>query len=127
MWIALLIVIVSGIMLLKPDTGIPEDAIVFRSAFTRGADPTALEQLVFSKEGMLTWSKNRGFDYLWTNMDKISIPYQQIAGIRIHTKMIGVDIQIIGKGVQQIYATRFSEADAKKIEALLSQILITKY
>jgi hypothetical protein len=126
MWFAIIIVIISVIMLLKPEGEIPEDAIVFTSAFTRGADPTAPERLVFTKEGMLVWMKNRGYDYLWTNMDKVSIPFQQITGMRIHTKMIGVDIQIIGKGVQQIYATKFTSEDAKQIETILNKILTNK-
>lgn len=126
MWMAILIIIFCSIMLLKPEADIPEDAIVFTSAFTRGADPTAPERLVFTKEGMLVWMKNRGYDYLWTNMDRISIPFKQITGIRIHTKMIGVDIQIIGKGVQQIYATKFTNEDAKEIETILTKILTDK-
>lgn len=122
--IIVILLIIAGIIILQiPKPEIDGDAIVFTSSITRGADPTAPERLIFSQDGLVTWAKNRGVNYFYSYMDQITIPRKQIVGIRIHKKMIGVDIEIIGKGVQQIYASRFTGEDARKIEMLLKGIM----
>lgn len=110
-----------------PNYNVPEDAMVFTSAFTRGGHPTAPEKLIFTKDGMVIWSKNRGLNYLYLYRDKVSIPFHQITSMHIHVKPVGVDIQIIGNGVQQINASRFTGEDATKIEAMLKSIMTSIY
>ena len=95
-----------------------ETEIVFTSKFSRGGAPTALEKLI-KTEHMISWKINKGLNWLYTYSDSIAIPWKNIVGVQINKKLISCDIQIIGNGVQRIYASKFSVEDANKIEKII--------
>lgn len=106
----------------KESPNLNGDEIVFKSAFTRGTDITAPEMLIFDQSSV-TWRKNRGAGWFYAYSDSITIPYGSIVGIKTHSKMVGSDVEIIGKGVQSIYASNFKGSDVKIIEKIIKEIM----
>lgn len=100
------------------------DETIFVSTFTRGGSFVVPEKLIFDKN-KVTWKKNHGIDYLYANTTSRSIPFKNIVGINIHKRIIGCDVEIVGKGFQSIYASNFTNEDVVKIENLINNIVQT--
>ena len=93
--------------------------IIFKSVFSRGGDPTAPEKLIFSGD-LVTWKKNRGIKWFYTYTDTNIIPLKHVTGMKLHSKLIGCDLEIIGQGYQKIYARHFRGSDASRIRKIIS-------
>lgn len=90
----------------------------FRSHLTRGGDPITPENILIQK-GVVTWSKNKGWDALFLERIHISIPISMISAVVIHKKFIGADIVIYATGFMNITARHFTHQDAFAIRKLL--------
>lgn len=99
------------------------DEIIFLSSFSRGGSLIVPERLTFDSD-KVTWKKNYGIDSLYTNTITRTIPHKNIVGINVHRNIIGCNIEIIGHGIQSIYARNFKNEDAFEIESLVNRILI---
>lgn len=99
-----------------------DDQIIYTSSLSRGGDPTAPEKIIITPD-LIKWTRNRGVTSLYLFSDTIIIPHKEIVGIKIHKKLIGCDIEIVGNGFQSIYAHCFTCNNVKSIENSLKNIM----
>lgn len=99
-----------------------DDEIVFKSSFTRGGSLVVPQKLIFTHTSVKLVT-NTGSDSLWTTTSTQTIPYNKIVGVNVTRFLVGCNIVIIGKGVQNILAIGFTGGDTNKIEQMVNSIL----
>lgn len=99
-----------------------DEEIVFKSSFTRGGSLVVPQKLIFTPNSVKLVT-NAGKDSLWTTVSTQTIPYNKIVGVNVTRFLVGCNIVIIGKGVQNILATGFTGDDANKIEQMVNIIM----
>jgi hypothetical protein len=125
--LSIIIALIIGIcfiysILPEPKITTSDDEIVFKSSFTRGGSLIVPQKLIFTstKVRLVT---NAGSRDLYTTTSTHTIPFDKIVGVKVTRFLVGCNILIIGKGVQNIYAEGFTGEDANKIEEMINLIL----
>lgn len=90
----------------------------FKSSFTRGGSILAPEIICIDDKNV-TWTKNRGFDWLYLLKDSLTIKKDRITSVTIIDHLIGVSLYIMTNGESDMMIRNLKLEDAEKMKSLL--------